>query len=417
MRALFLGLTLLIANLTAQAQTSLAPMLKHSMPAIVNIQIEKASSSHASGTQGSGVILHSQHGTIVTNAHVVHHAVNVTVTLNDGRRFIGHVVGADPLTDLAIIHINATKLATLPINPTIHVGDYVTAIGSPFGLSQSVTSGIVSGMNRHLGIEGIENFIQTDAPINPGNSGGALLNQQGELVGINTAILSQAHGGNIGIGFAIPMSIVQPIIHQILKYGNVKHGILGVIAQDMTPSLASALGTSQTKGAIITEIFPKSPALKADLATKDVVLALNGHRVQSANDLRSLIGVQRPGTSVKLRLLHNGRIITKALTVQAPDSIHPPKTSFPLAGLRLSRYTELDVYGKTIQGVEVKAVVRGGQAWLSGVHPGDVILSINKQKVESLRELKTVLSKRTKNRDLLISVLRHHAKVLLALKA
>ena len=388
------------------------------MPSVVNIRANSAL-PHASGQeimQGSGVILDVKKGIVVTNAHVIDHTHNVTVTLNDGRRFIGHVLGKDRVTDLAVIHIEPDHLSTLPYTESIDVGDFVTAIGSPFGLSQTVTSGIISSTHRHIGIEGIENFIQTDAPINPGNSGGALINKKGQLVGINTAILSKHHGGNIGIGFAIPMTIVIPIVKQLVEFGEVKHGILGIIAQDLTPSLAKALKQPLKKGAIITKILPHSPAAKAGLRAEDIIVKINRHPVKGASDLRSAVGVYRPDTSLHLIIRRNDKFQALKVILKDPKKIKQPKSNFPLAGLRLSSYTELDVYGKTVQGIEVKDVIKGGQAWLSGLHPGDVILSLNKKSVTTLDGLKNIVNHIPKKQHILMKVMRAHSQLLLVLK-
>jgi Do/DeqQ family serine protease len=270
---------------------------------------------------GSGVIIDTHEGFIITNNHVVEHADEIAVTLADGRRVQARRVGADPDTDVALIRVPPDGLTSIALGDSdrLEVGDFVVAVGNPFGLGQTVTLGIVSALRRTgLGIEGYEDFIQTDAPINPGNSGGALVDLRGELVGINTAIVGPT-GGNVGIGFAIPINMVREVTDQLVKYGEVRRGQLGIAIQDLTPDLIQAMGLpAQQSGALIASVEPESAAERADLKTGDVVTAVTGAPVRSAADLRNKIGLLRVGDVAELTVLRTGRSMTVRATVATP---------------------------------------------------------------------------------------------------
>ena len=257
---------------------------------------------------GSGVIIDAAKGYIITNNHVIDKADKITVTLQDGRNLEAKLVGSDPNTDVALIQIPGGNLVELSKGNSdgLQVGDFVVAIGSPFGLGQTVTSGIVSALGRtSLGIEGYEDFIQTDASINPGNSGGALVNLQGELIGINTAIVGPS-GGNVGIGFAIPINLADQVVNQIIQFGKIQRGQLGIQIQNLTPELASAFGIKQQHGAVIAGVVPGSPAENAGLKRGDVVIAVNGQAVDSATKLHNHIALMQVGDMVNLDILRNG---------------------------------------------------------------------------------------------------------------
>jgi Do/DeqQ family serine protease len=257
---------------------------------------------------GSGVIIDAGKGYILTNNHVIDKADKITVTLQDGQNVDAKLVGSDPTTDIALIRIKTGNLVELPKGNSeqLRVGDFVVAIGSPFGLGQTVTSGIVSALGRtSLGIEGYEDFIQTDASINPGNSGGALVNLNGELVGINTAIVGPS-GGNVGIGFAIPINLANQVANQIIHFGKIQRGQLGVQIQDLTPALANAFGIRQQHGAVIAGIVSGSAAEKAGLERGDVVTAVNGQPVESATKLHNQIALMQVGDQVSLDILRSG---------------------------------------------------------------------------------------------------------------
>ena len=314
---------------------TIAPMLERATPAVVNIAVRSHTTVHNPLLQdplfrqffnlrdepeqqvrtsaGSGVIIDAGRGYVVTNNHVVKGADEIMVTLKDRRHFKARLVGTDAGTDVALLHIDAEGLTALPIGDSdqVRVGDFVAAIGNPFGLGQTVTSGIVSALGRSgLRIEGYENFIQTDASINPGNSGGALVSFQGQLIGINTAIIGPS-GGNVGIGFAVPSAMVRAVVRQLAEYGEVRRGRLGVEVQDLTPELADFLeetGDSKAggEGALIAKVLPESPAARAGLRSGDLVVALNGQPVHGAADLRNRVGLMPIGTNVILEVTHGG---------------------------------------------------------------------------------------------------------------
>lgn len=395
---------------------SLAPMLERVMPAVVNISTEGHVKLQASPlfndpffqrffnlpnmpqerkTQslGSGVIVDSARGLVLTNNHVIANADQITVRLNDGRRFQAELVGTDPETDVAVVKIKASGLSALPLadSDRLRVGDFVVAIGNPFGLGQTVTSGIVSALARSgLGITGYEDLIQTDASINPGNSGGALVTLRGELAGINTAIFSQS-GGNIGIGFAIPINMAHQVMEQLVQFGKINRGFLGAQLQDLDPDLAAAFGLTDHHGAVLVNIMPDSPAAKAGLKPGDVVISINGKSVRDAADLRNQVGLMRIGDSFELVVLRDGdKQVFKAVIGQQPETLGA-------SGLRNERLAgatfgeipdDSPAYGR-IGGVMVYGVEPGSRVWSAGLREGDIVTSVNRQPV---RELNTFLT-------------------------
>src|SRR5216683_268730 len=256
---------------------------------------------------GSGVIVDAARGYVLTNGHVAEHATRIEVTTKENRRFTAKLIGIDSDTDIAVLQIPASNLTAVPIGDSdrLQVGDFVLAIGNPFGLGQTVTSGIISALGRSPGIEGYEDFIQTDASINPGNSGGPLVDLQGRVVGINTAIVAPS-GGNVGIGFAVPINMARQVMDQLVQYGEIKRGRIGVAIQDLTPDLAQALGTRHTQGAVIARVEPGSPAERAGLRTNDLVVAINGAPMRSGTDLRNRVGLSRIGDAVELTVERGG---------------------------------------------------------------------------------------------------------------
>ena len=257
---------------------------------------------------GSGVIVDAQRGYVLTNSHVVDNATKIEVTTKDNRRFPATLIGRDPATDIALLQIPAENLTAVPMGDSsrLQVGDFVLAVGNPFGVGQTVTSGIVSALGRMgLGIEDYEDFIQTDASINPGNSGGALVDLQGRLVGINTAILAPG-GGNIGIGFAVPINMAREVMEQLTRYGQVRHGHIGVAIQDLTPELARALGTTHTEGALIARVEPGSAAQRAGLRSRDLVVAVDGAAIHKAAELKNRVGLAQIGDELELTVDRNG---------------------------------------------------------------------------------------------------------------
>jgi Do/DeqQ family serine protease len=257
---------------------------------------------------GSGVIVDAERGYVLTNSHVVDNATKIEVTTKDNRRFAARLIGRDTGTDIALLQIPAEGLTAVPIGDSsrLRVGDFVLAVGNPFGLGQTVTSGIVSALGRTgLGIEGYEDFIQTDASINPGNSGGGLVNLQGQLVGINTAILAPG-GGNIGIGFAVPINMAREVMDQLTRYGEVRHGRIGVAIQDLTPDLAGALGTTHSDGALVARVEPGSAAQRAGLRARDLIIAVDGTPIHNASELKNRIGLAQIGDEVQLTVDRGG---------------------------------------------------------------------------------------------------------------
>lgn len=401
---------------TLSVQPSMNPMLKRTMPAIVNVYVQgelppqrspMMQPNENSGPNvgrrfqdvGSGVIIDAKHGLIVTNAHVVQYGQIIVVTLSDGRRFKARLIGADVPSDIALLKINAENLTEIAFadSSKAEVGDFVVAIGNPFGLlNQTVTSGVISALNRSdLGIEGYENFIQTDAPINPGNSGGALVNVRGELVGINTAILSP-RGGSIGIGFAIPSNMVNSVAQQLLRYGKVARGVLGVYVQDLTPDLADALNLHGLKGAVVTEIAPGSPAAKAGLEPKDIVTHINDNPIDNGAELRNTIGLTRVGNQVRLKVLRGNKKLTFAVTLLPRDQVFAPETSSLLAGMQLQSYDRLNFNAEEIKGVQIVNLDVNSAGALKGLRPGDIILTANNQSVTTVAELIKIANNNSK---------------------
>ncbi len=436
--ALLGTLTISTASFSATpVDGSLAPMLQTVLPSVVNIRAqvkvtdfntlrELQKQRGKSGSDGddslgnyvsiaSGVIIDGKKGYIVTNAHVVADAQTVTITLNDGHHYTAKIIGMDKPSDVALLQIKAKNLSTIRIGDSndVKVGDFVAAIGNPFGLNQTVTSGIVSALGRTtLGIENYENFIQTDAPINPGNSGGALIDMQGRLVGINTAILAPDRG-SIGIGFAIPANMAKSVMQQLIEYGNVKRGVLGVGAQDITPELGNAFNTSATKGAAITQVLMDSPAQHAGLQVGDIITAINGSSIKSASDVVNTIGFLRVDSKATISVLRNNKLITANVTLSDPKKRQQSiaqKDPF-LFGVGLKNFSILSPVHGNVQGVLVVSVTEDTNAWHSDLRTADVITSVNQQKITNIDELKAAVAKADKM--LLLNVLRGQSAIFL----
>lgn len=396
---------------------SLSPMLKQVNPAVVNIstfstreaqnpllndpffrrffmpdqeQFQQRQPKKREQSAGSGVIVDAKKGIVMTNYHVIKGSDEVQVSLVDGRAFTAEVKGSDPELDIAILKIDAENLAEVPLGNSngLEVGDFVVAIGNPFGLGQTVTTGVVSALGRTgLGIEGYENFIQTDASINPGNSGGALVNLRGELIGINTAIIAPS-GGNIGIGFAIPMNMAKASMDQILVHGEVKRGQLGIGIQEITPELRQAFDLKNgQQGVLVTGVTEESEAEKGGVKAGDVIVAVDDRKTTSAGQLRSQIGIKEVGEKVTLTVLRDGK--TKKLKVEVGEpqqlSALSDKLHSLLEGSRFENNPDGD-------GVVVAGLSRNSRAAYSGLRPGDIITGANRKRVTDLESFKKALS-------------------------
>lgn len=402
---------LLPAEVDGAPLPSLAPMLEHSMPAVVNIStttkinqqenplmndpvfrrffnIPNNQRQQQKNSLGSGVIIDKDEGYVLTNNHVIDKADKITVTLSDGRQLNAKLLGADPEADVAVIQISADNLSALKVadSSQLKVGDFVVAIGNPFGLGQTATSGIVSALGRSgLGIEGYEDFIQTDASINPGNSGGALVNLHGEFVGMNTAILAP-NGGNVGIGFAIPSNMAIRLMTSLVKHGEVRRGLLGVATQDLTPELINAFSLKSQHGAVVSRVESGSPAEKAGLEPGDIILAINGQDVKAgSSQIRNAVGLLQVGDTVNLDVLRGEEHKTLQAIIGKPkrpemsgENLHPA-----LNGATLSATPKDQVEGVLIEKVETNST-----AWRTGLRAGDIILSANRFRVRNLDELK-----------------------------
>lgn len=439
-RAIFTCLMLMGCLISQSSQAalpispSIAPMLQKVLPSVVNIRAqiritdlntlnELQRSQRSNGpvpdkflSVGSGVIINADKGYILTNAHVVENAERVVVTLGDGRHYTAKLIGSDKPSDVALIQIQAKNLTPIVLGNSndLKVGDFVAAIGNPFGLDQTVTSGIVSALGRStLGIENFENFIQIDAPINPGNSGGALVDASGKLIGINTAILAPDRG-SIGIGFAIPSNMAQSVMQQLIEYGNVRRGALGIGAQDITPELATAFGLSASKGAVVTQVIPNSPAEKAGLQIGDVITAVNGSSVKNANDVVNAVGFVRVDSKATLSIVRKNKDITLSAVLMDPKKRAQLTAEMDpfLNGVSLKDFTLLSPVHGDIKGVLVVSVDDDTNAWRSDLRPGDVITSANQQKITSIAELKKIAASGDKNK-LLLNVLRGPGAVFL----
>lgn len=421
-------------------QHSFSSVLKAVMPTVVNIRTQMAPSkfhnmspqqsspqqppeysdfqpSQKMGAVGSGVVFEPKEGYILTNLHVVKDAEIISVTLHDGRIFPAELVGGDPETDLAMLQIKAKNLTAMPFSDSdkLEVGDFVVAIGSPFGLNQTVTSGIVSALGREIGIEGYEDFIQTDAPINPGNSGGALINVSGQLVGINTAILSP-EGSNIGIGFAIPINMAKNIGEQLIQFGKVRRGLLGVTVQTLTPDLAESFGTAKAKGALIDQITPYSLAEQNGLAPGDIVTSVNNRSVSNTSDLRNSVGLVQIGENLELQVLREGKPLKISFLMKDPATMRSEaELIFPqLSGALLLNAPETHTLQGVFKGVRLHDIQPGSPAWEAGLRPFDLIVAANRKPVLNLEDLKTAAH--LNSEQLLLRVLRDRSAFFMVLK-
>ena len=394
---------------------TLAPLLENVTPAVVNISVATMAPQRHNPlfrdpffrrffdlpddaparprqSAGSGVVVDAARGFVLSNHHVVARAESVMVTLKDNRRFEAEVLGSDPGTDIALLRIEADGLTALPMGDSdaLAVGDFVIAIGNPFGLGQTVTSGIVSALGRSgINVEGYEDFIQTDASINPGNSGGALVDLHGELVGINTAIIGPS-GGNVGIGFAVPVNIATAVMQQLAAHGEMQRGRIGVVIQDLTPDLAEALDLDIHRGALVSRVVSRSPAEAAGLKAGDVIVAVDGTRVESSRDLRNSVGLVRVGEEIEIDVRRERHRIRFTVRVGgAENGVRRGAVDAPpaLQGAMLRDLERGDpAYGR-IKGVIAAEVEPGSPAARNGIRPGDVIVAVNRRRVRNAGEL------------------------------
>ena len=407
-----LGLAWVAVGSTAAAEKlTVAPVLKEVTPAVVNISVRgrrvqqnplmndpffrrffNAPGRRSVPVQGigSGVIVDGDDGLVVTNHHVVNGAEEIVVTLRDRREFEATLVGSDPGTDVALLRIDAENLVQLPLgdSDSLEVGDFVVAIGNPFGLGQTVTLGIVSALGRSgLGLEGYEDFIQTDASINRGNSGGALVDLDGQLVGINTAISSPS-GGSVGIGFAVPTRMVNAVVEQLLEFGEVRRGLLGVVISNVEPDIAEGLGLGADRGAVVSQVMEGSPAEQADIRPYDVIVSIDGEAVDGAADLRNRVGLVRVGEEVVVGLLRDGERLEKRVAVGEGEftAIADAGASDRFEGAEFRDIGPRHPLSGEVSGVEVARVEPGSPPARAGLRAGDIVLAVNRQRVANTRE-------------------------------
>ncbi|EHN6576666.1 serine endoprotease DegQ [Salmonella enterica subsp. enterica serovar Anecho] len=418
--ALSVGLTLsapfpALASIPGQATLpSLAPMLEKVLPAVVSVKVEGTAAQSQKVPEefkkffgedlpdqpsqpfeglGSGVIIDAAKGYVLTNNHVINQAQKISIQLNDGREFDAKLIGGDDQSDIALLQIqNPSKLTQIAIadSDKLRVGDFAVAVGNPFGLGQTATSGIISALGRSgLNLEGLENFIQTDASINRGNSGGALLNLNGELIGINTAILAPG-GGSIGIGFAIPSNMAQTLSQQLIQFGEIKRGLLGIKGTEMTADIAKAFKLNVQRGAFVSEVLPNSGSAKAGVKSGDVIISLNGKPLNSFAELRSRIATTEPGTKVKLGLLRDGKPLEVEVTL---DSNTSSSASAEMIAPALQGATLSDGQLKDgTKGVKVDSVEKSSPAAQAGLQKDDVIIGVNRDRISSIAEMRKVMA-------------------------
>lgn len=338
---------------------------------------------------GSGVIVDAGEGFVVTNHHVIDDAASITVRLGDGRGAEAELLGSDSRTDLALLRIELDDLVEIGFAEmeSVRVGDFVVAIGNPFGIGQTATSGIVSALGRSgLNANNYEDFIQTDAAINMGNSGGALVDLEGNLVGVNTAIISGSGGGNNGIGFAVPADMVQAVLEHLARDGEVRRGLLGVSIADVTPEIAEALGVGSESGAMVMAVSPGSGAEAAGVEVSDIVVELEGEAIDNSRELRNRVGLLRQGDEVEIALLRDGRRIELEAVIGGADGsastagVRGPQS----AGFRGALLRDANSNLSGVSGVEVTDVGEGSSAWSAGLRPGDIVIAVNRRRVESL---------------------------------
>ncbi|AUG98422.1 serine endoprotease DegQ [Prodigiosinella confusarubida] len=426
------------AVVQGQQLPSLAPMLEKVLPAVVSVHVEgtriqrqqipeefkfffgpntpsEEQSSRPFEGLGSGVIINAAKGYVLTNNHVINNADKIRVQLNDGREYDAKLIGRDEQTDIALLQLNDAKNLTeikIADSDQLRVGDFAVAVGNPFGLGQTATSGIISALGRSgLNLEGLENFIQTDASINRGNSGGALVNLNGELIGINTAILAPG-GGNIGIGFAIPSNMAQTLSQQLIEFGEVKRGLLGIRGSEMTSEMAKAFKVDVQRGAFVSEVLPKSAAAKAGIKAGDVLTSLNGKTISSFAELRAKIGTTAPGKTVRVGLWRDGKQLevsvilgNSATTATRAESLSPALQGASLSDGQLKDGSK---------GVIIDNVTKDTPAAKIGLQKGDIIVGINRERVENIAQLGKII--KSKPSVMALNIMRGDQSIYLLLR-
>ena len=391
---------------------SLAPMLEKVLPAVVNVSVTSLSQQPSSLFQdpffqqffnlpepgprteqsaGSGVILDAKAGYIITNHHVIKDAHSIKITLYNRQELDAQLIGSDEATDIALLQVESKYLIQFPLGDSeaLRMGDFVVAVGNPFGLGHSVTSGIVSGLSRTgLGIERYEDFIQTDASINPGNSGGALVNLRGELIGINTAILAPG-GGNIGIGFSIPINRVQLLTKQLLQFGDIQRGILGVVSEDLPPAYSAARNARTRQGALITKVIPRSPADQAGLEAGDIVVQIGEENIDTSSDLRNTLGLVRTGETRQIQYWRGKQLKQVNVQIKDPNSL---RQISELTYDKLDGAKFLDITLSTRRGprgaVLVTSIQQNSPAAQSGLRRDDIIVAASGKRIEDIQQLR-----------------------------
>ena len=422
-------------SVDGQPLPSLAPLVKKVAPAVVNIRVSQTVRSQSPygdemfrrffglpefeggrsrqvASAGSGVIVDAANGYILTKHHVVDGADKIQISLFNDDSLDAEIIGSDAATDIAVLKVDPENLVELPIGDSdqVEVGDFVIAIGNPFGLGHTVTAGIVSALGRTgINRNGYEDFIQTDASINPGNSGGALVNMKGELVGINSAIVSRT-GGNVGIGFAVPSAIAQSIMRQILDFGEVRRGLLGVSIQTIDKESAKALGAEVESGALVSAIEPESAAEKAGLHVDDIIVRVNDKKIDNSRELANAIGLKGSGEIVDIEFVRDGKTLKvqaklgqRTITRSSGSDIHP--------GLQGARFATSST--SATGGVDVSEVEPGSAAAQRGLRSGDVIIAVNRQQVQNLQQLQEIADA---NRILFLLVQRGDRSLMLQIR-
>jgi len=415
-----MGSPVVVPDVQAAERPGVAQMLERVTPAVVNISVTGRVAARSNPLQsdplfrryfglpdtpeesvptqsvGSGVIIDADKGYILTNHHVIDKAESIEVTLTDMRRLDATLIGSDPATDVALLQVDAADLEAVPMadSSTLRVGDFVAAIGNPFGIGQTVTSGIVSALDR-VGInrDGYEDFIQTDASINPGNSGGALVDYNGNLIGINSAIIAPS-GGNVGIGFAVPINMARSVVDQLVEFGEVQRGVLGVTVTDVTPDVVQALGLKVRNGAVVQSVSPDSPAESVGLLPGDVIVAANGKAIKGASDLRNTIGLIRVGEKVNIDYMREEARHEASATIATLDAqslAASPAADTAVQGATFDAVPEDDPNYGGQPGVLVTAVEQDSRAWNNGLRPGDVVTAVNRRPVVSVDDLQKLL--------------------------